>query len=130
MVGSVAQAVKRLRNPQTGLYWPNTVPMSAIRRYARAIAERFRPEKIILFGSYAYGKPTPHSDVDLLIVKDLQQSPVREATQILKAWRPIRWQGNSLPFELLIETPANHEARAKKPGSFYSEVVRTGLRLA
>ena len=44
----------------------------------------------------------------LLAVKDMQQSAVRELAAILKAWRPIRWQGGSLPFELLIETPANH----------------------
>src|SRR6266568_5311786 len=98
--------------------------------FLRILVEQFRPQQVILFGSYACGSPTEHSDVDLLIIKELQQSPVREATQILKAWRPIRWQGNSLPFELLIETPANHEVRARKTGSFYSEAVHTGLRLA
>src|SRR6266571_7050671 len=66
MTSTIAPA--RRRNPKTGLYYPNLVPMSAIRRYARAIAERFQPEKIILFGSYAYGTPTPDSDVDLLVV--------------------------------------------------------------
>jgi predicted nucleotidyltransferase len=44
------------------------VPMSAIRRFARAVAARFQPEKIILFGSYAYGKPHADSDVDILVV--------------------------------------------------------------
>ena len=96
----------------------------------RLLLEQFRPHQVILFGSYAYGRPNMHSDVDLLIIKDTNQSPVREAAQILKAWRPIRWGGNSIPFELLIETPANHESWAKKPGSFYAEVARLGLRLA
>ena len=98
--------------------------------YLRVLIEQFRPEQVILFGSYACGQPDQHSDVDLLIVKDLKQSRVREAAQILKAWRPIRWSGDSIAFELLIETPANHEERAKKQGSFYAEVVRSGLRLA
>ena len=98
--------------------------------YLRVLLEQFRPEQVILFGSYACGQPNEHSDVDLLIVKDLKQSPVREAAQILRAWRPIRWGGNSIPFELLIETPARHEDRAKKQGSFYAEAVRSGLRLA
>lgn len=44
----------RRKEPKTGLYYPNLVPMSAIRRYAWRIAERFHPDKIILFGSYAY----------------------------------------------------------------------------
>ena len=98
--------------------------------YLRILLEQFRPEQVILFGSYAYGLPSRDSDVDLLIVKKLDQSPVREAAQILKAWRPVRWGGDSIPFELLIETPAHHEERAKKLGSFYAEVIRSGLRLA
>src|SRR6266481_3075843 len=44
------------------------VPFSAIRKLAQEIAEKFHPEKIILFGSYAYGKPHRDSDVDLLVI--------------------------------------------------------------
>jgi len=40
---------------------PN-IPLSAIQRFARRIAKRFHPEKIILFGSYAYGRPHGESD--------------------------------------------------------------------
>src|SRR5688572_21465052 len=46
---------------------PN-IPLAAIRRFALRIAKRFQPRKIILFGSYAYGKPHAESDVDLLVV--------------------------------------------------------------
>jgi predicted nucleotidyltransferase len=46
---------------------PN-IPLRAIRRFARRIAERFQPDMIILFGSYAYGKPHNESDVDLLVI--------------------------------------------------------------
>src|SRR5436853_4138031 len=44
------------------------IPMHVIRRFARQIAERFQPEKIILFGSYAYGTPHEESDVDLMVI--------------------------------------------------------------
>ena len=44
------------------------VRLAQIRDYCAAVAREFRPEKIILFGSYAYGKPTPDSDVDLLVI--------------------------------------------------------------
>ena len=47
---------------------PKLIPMAAIRRYAKQIAERFQPDKIILFGSYAYGTPNEDSDVDLLVI--------------------------------------------------------------
>ena len=39
-----------------------------IRRFARQVAERFHPDRIILFGSYAYGTPHADSDVDILVV--------------------------------------------------------------
>jgi predicted nucleotidyltransferase len=44
------------------------VSMKDIKRYCDAIAAAFKPEKIILFGSYAYGKPNEDSDVDVLVV--------------------------------------------------------------
>jgi predicted nucleotidyltransferase len=60
------------RSPDPALllhrYHSPNIPMAAIRHYARQIAERFQPDKIILFGSYAYGTPHEDSDVDLLVV--------------------------------------------------------------
>ena len=115
-----------LRNPR----YPVHRIADQLLPYLRVLVEQFEPRQVILFGSYANGEPNSDSDVDLIIVKELQRSPVRELADVLKAWRPVRWQGNSIPFELLIETPANHQRRASQPGSFYAEAVRTGLRLA
>ncbi len=53
-------------------YHSPNIPMSAIRRYAKQIAEKFQPLKIILFGSYAYGQPHEWSDVDILVVMPAQ----------------------------------------------------------
>src|SRR5262245_5321710 len=44
------------------------IPRAVIRRFARQVAERFRPDKVILFGSYAYGTPHADSDVDILVI--------------------------------------------------------------
>ena len=44
------------------------VPMATIRRFARQVAERFSTDKIILFGSHAYGTPHADSDVDILVI--------------------------------------------------------------
>jgi hypothetical protein len=49
-------------------YQSPDIPLAAIRRFARQLGERFHPDRIILFGSYAYGQPNPGSDVDLLVV--------------------------------------------------------------
>lgn len=55
------------------------VPQEAIDEVVRAIAERFQPQQIILFGSYASGDPRPESDVDLLVV---METPLKEAEQM------------------------------------------------
>src|SRR2546425_1637481 len=44
------------------------IPRAAIRQYVRQVVEKFHPEKVILFGSHAYGKPDADSDVDLLVI--------------------------------------------------------------
>ncbi len=98
--------------------------------YLHVLVEQFHPEQVILFGSYAYGQPDEHSDVDLLVVKPIEQSPVKDATAIRRSWRSIRWSGNSLPIDILIEDEPGHRQRLAKGGAFYSQIVNQGLRLA
>jgi predicted nucleotidyltransferase len=43
------------------------VTLAEIEEFAQRIAREYKPERIILFGSYAYGTPNEHSDVDLLV---------------------------------------------------------------
>jgi predicted nucleotidyltransferase len=50
------------------------VPKEAIQEVVEQIKSKFRPKKIILFGSYAYGTPRPESDVDLLVVMPLKKN--------------------------------------------------------
>ena len=61
------------------------VPRAAIRKYVNRIIERFHPEKVILFGSHAYGKPHPDSDIDLLIImptKNMVNAAIRVRWEI------------------------------------------------
>lgn len=97
--------------------------------YLRVLVEQFHPHQVILFGSYAYGQPGEHSDVDLLIIKELQESPIRESSAIRKAWRPIRWGGNILPFDLLVLDQEAHRKRLQCAAGFYDFAVFKGLRL-
>lgn len=55
-----------------------------IQAFAERIARNFHPERIILFGSYAWGKPTPDSDVDLLVVLSFQGKGWKMASKIRK----------------------------------------------
>jgi len=62
----------------------------------RRIVEAFAPEKIILFGSYAYGQPEFHSDIDLLVVTNYYN--VKLNTEVFHSWfekSPKGRNGNS-----------------------------------
>lgn len=98
--------------------------------YLQVLVERFHPEQVILFGSYVCGTPDEHSDVDLLVVKKMGKSSVSERRDILKAWRPIRWSAKSIPFELLLVSPGEHEKRLARGGGFYASINRDGLLVA
>ncbi len=91
-----------------------------IRKLCKRIAEAYHPEKIILFGSHAYGKPTPESDVDLLIVMDYEGRPIE---QILKIRREL---DIVTPVDLLVRTPEDVKRRVKEGDMFMRLVVERG----
>lgn len=98
------------------------VPKHLIRAYARRIAERFQPDKIILFGSYAYGTPHADSDVDILVIMPARN----ELDQAFK----IRWQVPApFPMDLLVRTPKNIEWRLKDGDLFHTKIVTKGKLL-
>src|ERR1043166_758218 len=105
--------------PPERYYTGANIPMREIRRYARAVAERFQPEKIILFGSYAYGTPHADSDVDLLVIMPARN----EHSQAVK----IRWELPA-PFamDLLVRTPKYVQSRLEEGQSFLTEIVSKG----
>src|SRR5205085_12232309 len=95
------------------------VSQAAIRAFARQIAERFQPERIILFGSYAYGRPHQYSDVDILVVVPARNE-IDKCVQILDALDP--------PFDvdLIVRSPHNLEWRLRVGDWFLREVVSRG----
>jgi predicted nucleotidyltransferase len=94
--------------------------MAYIRKLCKRIAEAYKPEKIILFGSHAYGEPTPESDVDLLIVMDLDVRPIE---QILKIRREL---GIVTPVDLLVRTPEDVKRRVEEGDMFMRLIVESG----
>ncbi|MFN3739301.1 MAG: nucleotidyltransferase domain-containing protein [Thermodesulfovibrionales bacterium] len=62
------------------------------------------PEKIILFGSYAYGIPNLDSDIDIIVVKKDIESKIREYSKIRRSLR-----GLGYPFDIIILTPEEFE---------------------
>lgn len=91
-----------------------------IQQLCQRIADRYRPERIILFGSHAYGQPTVESDVDLLVVMEYEGSPLQQAIKI------SRELGLVTPLDLLVRTPAQVEERLRLEDPFMREIVQCG----
>jgi predicted nucleotidyltransferase len=95
------------------------IPIAVIRHYARLVADHFNPDKIILFGSYAYGTPHADSDVDILVIM-----PARN--QIDQACRIDRVIDPPFPLDLIVRTPHNMSWRLKDGDSFLREIMTRG----
>ncbi len=95
------------------------VPMSVIRQYAREVAKRFEPERIILFGSHAYGQPHADSDVDILVVMPARNE-IDQAVRIDRVVDPL------FPLDLIVCTPKNVAWRLKEGDSFLREILTKG----
>ena len=96
------------------------VSRRAIKKFTDEVARRFKPEKIILFGSYAYGKPTPDSDVDLLVVMPYDPRKGRMSLRILEA------MNYNFPLDLLVRTPAEVRQRLRWGDCFMQEATSKG----
>jgi predicted nucleotidyltransferase len=83
------------------------------------IVDLFCPEKVILFGSYAYGRPTSESDVDVLVVMPTKN-------QITQACRIRLAVEHPFPLDLLVRTPEYLSARLKAGDSFVQEILSKG----
>jgi predicted nucleotidyltransferase len=76
------------------------IASETIEGVAQAIAENFHPEKIILFGSYASGTPTPDSDLDFLVVMDSNQPRYRRSGPLQLMFKPY-----PCAMDILVYTP-------------------------
>jgi uncharacterized protein len=97
--------------------------------YLRILVEKFQPEQVILFGSYAYGNPTEDSDIDLLVIKSVKTSSRAEATAIRKALQPLRREGANLPLDILVRDPQDLAKRLREGADFHSDIYTHGVRL-
>jgi len=89
----------------------------------RIVAE-LNPEKIILFGSYAYGDPTPDSDVDLLVIMETKAKRAERYVAVSRLLRPRRF-----PVDIIVKTPREVEEAmlgGKDNSFFIREIVKKG----
>lgn len=99
------------------------VTLADIQQVVQQIVERFHPRKVFLFGSYAQGKPTPDSDVDLLVE---METPLRNVDQAVEIRKAVDF---SFPVDLLVRTPQQIVERLALGDVFLREVLTKGLVL-
>jgi predicted nucleotidyltransferase len=113
---------KRSRVANYRWQYGTLIPRAVIRDHARQIADRFDPEKIILFGSYAYGTPHKDSDVDILVVMPAYDE-INQAVRILEK------TNSSFPLDLIVRTPHNLRWRLEVGDWFFREIISRGTVL-
>jgi len=94
-----------------------------IERMVDKLAREYRPERVVLFGSYAYGTPDEESDIDLLIIKNTPEA-------FIDRWETVRRilsdPKRRTPLETLILTPEEVSQRLEIGDQFIMEILEKG----
>jgi predicted nucleotidyltransferase len=93
------------------------VAMSSVIEMSRCIAREFNPDKIILFGSHAYGTPKEYSDVDLLVIMPFEGSGFDKSLEILDRVDP------RFAIDLIVRRPDDTERRYRE----FDPLIRDAL---
>jgi predicted nucleotidyltransferase len=96
---------------------------SKIRNFVGEIARQFKPRRVVLFGSYAYGRPGPDSDVDLLVIMPHKGHPAIQAAEICKRVHA------GFPLDLIVRSPAEIRRRLAMDDFFITEILGRGETL-
>lgn len=93
-----------------------------IKKIVEQIKQGYKPEKIILFGSYAWGKPTPDSDVDLLVIKNTKKKGRDVSMAINKSMF-----SRTLPLDILVYTPLEIKKKINEDRNlFLEDIINNG----
>jgi predicted nucleotidyltransferase len=109
----------RVRHPETVPVGLNVSVGKSLRPAVQKIVAELKPEKVILFGSYAYGTPNPHSDVDLLVIMKTRASLKERSWSVSRLLLP-----RPFPVDILVKTPKEVE-KALEAGDFFLKEILT-----
>lgn len=87
------------------------------------LRDNYDPEKIILYGSFAYGKPGKDSDIDLLIIKDTKERPIDRRVFIRRMVSDLR---KGYLFSSIVVTPQELKTRLEIGDQFFEEILSKG----
>jgi predicted nucleotidyltransferase len=102
---------------------PGTIPQEEIRAVAQQIAQKFNPQKIILFGSYAYGNYHPYSDVDLLVILEEDQNGENSEVEVALSVT------HKFPMDILVRSSQQLAKRLQMGDTFLRNIIEQGIVL-
>ena len=94
-----------------------------IRTIVEKLKKDYRPSKIILFGSYAYGQPDRDSDIDMCIIKETHERPIDRRVAVA---RIVADPKRLVPFEPLVLSPQEVKERLLAGDQFLQEILDRG----
>jgi len=98
------------------------ITQKQIEKILKIIVDKYKPEKVILFGSYAYGYPSKDSDLDLLVVKDSHLPRYKRAREI----RKYLWGITDIPKDIIVYTQKEIDDWAEVKEAFITTIVKKG----
>jgi uncharacterized protein len=94
---------------------------NTLEKMVRRIVERFHPEKIIIFGSYARDEFTEDSDFDILVVMPVENTQRQKANEI-----DLALADRTVPLDVIVVTPEQFDRQKDLAGTFVYEAAREG----
>ncbi|MFA4934800.1 MAG: nucleotidyltransferase domain-containing protein [Candidatus Methanoperedens sp.] len=92
-----------------------------IQQIKNRIVSEVHPEKIIVFGSYAYGAPTKDSDLDLLVILPTEEPMHKRVLRMRKLLRDFR-----IPKDIIVYTPQEVDKWKNVTNAFITSIMRRG----
>jgi predicted nucleotidyltransferase len=111
----------RLRRPETVPTGLKVSVGKSLRPAIQRIVQELNPEKIVLFGSYAYGNPNPDSDVDLLVIMSTKASHKDRSWAVSRLLLP-----RPFPVDILVKTPREVKEGLETGDFFLREILSRG----
>jgi len=120
-----ASKIKRSAHESSSAFARNPL-RPLIEKMAARIAEEYRPEQIILYGSQATGKARPDSDIDLFVVKQASDSFITRCVEVKRIVRNLRGEASVSP---IVLTPVEVRKRLGRGDQFIQQILERGIHL-
>ena len=101
----------------------NSKTVNLVHEMVEKLVKQYAPQKVVLFGSYAYGRAHSDSDIDLLIIKETSE-------RFIERWVTVRRilsdPQRKVGLDILVLTPREISERIDRGDQFVEEIVKKG----